>query len=101
MTLITNEKLITNYLRRNNLPFVEVDYSLFYDDYANELKKVSDFIGLDIPVQYTDHHNHHVISGNRQTLNQFTTSFQGLQKDDQWESILSKTQKRIVSWLEK
>ncbi len=101
VALMTNEQLVKNYLRQNNLSFVEVDYSRFYDDYDTELKKVSDFIGLPVPAQYTDHHNHHVISGNRQTLNQFTTSFDGLQKDDQWESILSKTQKRILSWLEK
>jgi hypothetical protein len=101
VALITNERLVKNYLRINHLSFVEVDYSRFYDHYETELKKVSDFIGLPVPAQYTDHHNHHVISGNRQTLNQFTTSFHGLQKDDQWESILSKTQKRILSWLEK
>ncbi|MEO5905459.1 MAG: sulfotransferase [Saprospiraceae bacterium] len=101
VALITNEKLNRKYLLSNKLPFVEVDYSRFYDDYDAELKNVSDFIGLSVPTQYTDHRNHHVISGNRQTLNQFTTNFHGLQKDDQWESILSKTQKRILSWLEK
>jgi len=100
-TVLVNNFLTKSFLKRNNLDFLQLDYNQFYSNYEGVMKSTSEFLGLDIPSTYTNHHNHHVISGNSGTRKEFTGQFKGFHQDNEWEKILTKNQKRILSWLEK
>jgi hypothetical protein len=98
MSVITNDRMIRMYLRKNQLNYLEINYGDFYENYSSVMRSISGFLHLGIPEHYVNHGNHHVISGNRITRHSFTNQFGGLYKDDQWKTILTTGQKKILSW---
>lgn len=99
LTVLGNNKITKHFLRSNHLDYLEVNYDRFYDAYQDEAQRMSSFLGLNIPVTNGANQNHHVISGNEKTRQAFANQFTGLHKDDEWERILTGTQKKILSWL--
>lgn len=99
LTILVNNQITKHFLRSNHFEYLEVNYDLFYDAYPEEAKRMSAFLGLNIPATNDVNQNHHVISGNAKTRQAFANQFTGLHKDDEWERILSGTQKKILSWL--
>lgn len=97
--ILGNNLVTKHFLQSNNLDYLEVNYDLFYEAYQDEAKRISNYLGLDLPVTNGLHKNHHVISGNAKTKQAFSNHFSGLHKDDEWERVLSVTQKKILSWL--
>jgi hypothetical protein len=100
-TVLVNNFLTRSFLKRNKLNILELDYNQFYSNYEGVMQSVSSYLNLEIPSAYQNHHNHHVISGNSGTRKEFTGQFKGFHTDNEWEKILTKNQKRILSWLEK
>ncbi len=99
LTILGNNLITKHFLKSNNLDYLEVDYDRFYDAYPDEAHRISGFLGLNIPITNGVNRNHHVISGNAKTRQAFTNQFSGLHKDEEWQRILSGTQKKILSWL--
>ncbi len=99
LTILVNNLITKHYLRSNHLDYLEVNYDRFYDAYPDEAQRMSAFLGLNLPITNGVNRNHHVIAGNAKTRQAFTNQFSGLHKDDEWQRILSGTQKKIISWL--
>lgn len=99
LTLMANTWLMKLYLRRNKLDYLEVNYDHFYDAYPSEARRISAYLGQEIPTVNSGYPNHHVISGNNKTRQAFSNQFTGIHKDDEWQRILSDRQKKILSWL--
>jgi len=99
MTILVNNQITKHFLLSNHLDYLEVNYDRFYDAYPAEAQGMSSYLGLNLPVTNGLHQNHHAISGNAKTRQAFANQFTGLHKDDEWERILSATQKKILSWL--
>lgn len=99
LTILVNNLITKHYLHSNHLDYLEVSYDRFYDAYPDEAQHMSTYLGLHIPVTNEVHQNHHVIAGNAKTRQAFANQFSGLHKDDEWERILTGTQKKILSWL--
>ncbi|MEO6132061.1 MAG: hypothetical protein ABIQ02_09440 [Saprospiraceae bacterium] len=100
LSIVANNLLTKYYLKWNRINYLKLDYSAFYDQYADIAHQTSSFLNIPIPVDYINHSNHHVISGNSITKKEFTGNFKGLHKDEEWRSVLTKNQKRILSWVE-
>lgn len=99
LSVKVNERIMKGFLKKNNLPFLEVQYDRFYNAYPEEAQRMSAFLGMEIPSTYASHPNHHVIAGNGPTRREFTTGFEGLRKDDVWQTRLTEMQKKIISWI--
>ncbi len=99
ISILVNNWMITRYLRRNKLAYLEVDYNRFYASYAEEAKAMSDFIGLEIPSADRVPMHHHVIGGNNKTRKSFTNKVAAIHKDEEWKLILTGFQKKILSLL--
>lgn len=95
-----NNLLTKYYLKWNRLEYLKLDYTDFYASYGRIADTTSDFLKQSIPAEYKNQFNHHVISGNSITKKEFTEQFKGFHKDEEWKSILSKSQQRILSWFE-
>ncbi len=99
LSVRVNDRITKRFLRHNHLPFLEVHYDRFYNAYPEEAQHLSNFLGIDLPSTYTSHPNHHVISGNEATRREFASGFEGLRKDDAWQTRLTEFQKKIISWI--
>ncbi len=100
LSILVNNLLTKYYLKWNKLEYLKLDYTLFYDRYEDIAKSTSTYLNLPIPSGYQNHFNHHVISGNSTTKKEFTGQFKGFHKDEEWNGLLTKNQKRILSWFE-
>ncbi|MGB4848539.1 MAG: hypothetical protein WBP41_11510 [Saprospiraceae bacterium] len=100
LSILINNLLTKYYLKWNKLDYLKLDYTRFYNEYDDIAKSTSTFLNLPIPSAYQNHFNHHVISGNSSTKKEFTGQFKGFHKDEEWNSLLTKNQKRILSWFE-
>lgn len=101
ITVKANDRVSRNFLSKADVESIHVNYASFYHHYATEAGKISDFLGVDIPLHFKNHRNHHVISGNKATRSQFAEEFKGFTKDEEWKTVLTPFQKQILSWLEK
>jgi len=99
LTIIVNNLIKKHFLGTTHHHYLEGNYGRFYDAYPDEAQRISTFLGLELPVTNDLNRNHHVIAGNAKTRQAFANQFTGLHKDDQWQPILSGTQKKILSWL--
>ena len=99
-SVFANNVLTKYFLKWNHLQFLELDYIDFYGSYPDVAAFMSTFLSAHIPSAYKNHHNHHVIAGNSLTRKEFTGNFRGFHKDEEWKSILTSTQKYILSWFE-
>lgn len=99
LSVSINERITKRFLEHNHLPFLEVHYDRFYNAYPEEAQHMSTFLGIDLPTTHTSHPNHHVISGNGPTRQEFASGFEGLRKDDAWQTRLTGIQKKIISWI--
>ncbi len=100
LSILANNMLTKYYLKWNKLNYLKLDYTRFYSEYEEIAKSTSAFLNITIPSAYQNHHNHHVVSGNSNTKKEFTGQFKGFHKDEEWKSLLTKNQKRILSWFE-
>lgn len=100
LSILINNLLTRYYLKWNKLEYLKLDYTQFYDHYADIARETSAFLKMPIPAEYKNQFNHHVISGNSITKKEFTEKFNGFHKDEEWKSILTQSQKRILSWFE-
>lgn len=100
LSILVNNMLTKYYLKWNKLEYLKLDYTEFYDHYSEIAKVTSSFLNISIPADYQNNFNHHVISGNSITKKEFTESFKGLHQDEEWKTILSNKQKKILSWFE-
>lgn len=98
-SVLTNNKVVRKFLRWNQLTYREIHFDRFHEHYAAEAKVMSEFIGMELPSKYEEHGNHHVISGNSITRNDFTKTFKGFRPDDEWKKILRPWQVKLISWL--
>ena len=99
-SLLMNNLLIKKYLKRNRLEYLELNYDDFYEGYPGVSKSLSSFLKIEIPPEYINQRNHHVISGNSFTRKAFTEQFKGFHKDEEWKTVLTPAQKKIVSWID-
>ncbi len=99
-SILVNNLLIKYFLKRNHLQYLELDYTDFYGSYPDVAASISSFLSIPVPSIYENHSNHHVISGNALTRKEFTGNFKGFHQDDEWKTILTPGQKRILSWIE-
>jgi hypothetical protein len=99
MKISINNRIMHSFLRKNKLNYLEVNYDDFYAAFEKVARDLSTFLGIDIPVEFKDNHNHHVISGNSRTRNTFATQFKGIHRDEEWKQILSPFQKKVLSWI--
>ena len=97
MSIRLNDRMTNKFLKANKIPFLEVRYDRFYEHWADEAKRLSDFLQVNIPATYASHANHHVISGNEKTRTEFATHFNGLRKDEEWVNILRPYQKKLMA----
>ncbi|HZV72026.1 MAG TPA: hypothetical protein VFG10_20960 [Saprospiraceae bacterium] len=100
LSILVNNMLTKYYIKWNKLDYLRLDYTEFYESYSDIAKSVSGFLNTTIPSEYKNQHNHHVISGNSNTKKEFTGHFKGFHKDEEWKSILTKGQQKILSWFE-
>ena len=100
MSVIFNHWLIRIYLRRNKLEHLPVSYDRFYNAYEEEAQNIFTFLGKSSAPYNPVTNNHHVISGNQLTRRAFTYKFEGIHKDEEWKTILSGLQKKILSWID-
>lgn len=98
ISILLNDRMTHKFLQSNKLPFLEVPYDRFYEHWVDEAQRLSDFLQLDIPATYASHANHHVISGNEKTRKEFATHFNGLRKDEEWATILTSFQRKLITW---
>ncbi|MEP6646329.1 MAG: hypothetical protein ABJC12_04515 [Saprospiraceae bacterium] len=100
LSILANNILTKYYLKWNRIAYLKLDYTEFYERFADIADETSLFLNTHIPAEYKNNYNHHVISGNSLTKKEFTEQFQGLHKDEEWKSILTSRQKKILSWFE-
>jgi len=100
LSILVNNVLTKYYLKKNKLDYLKLDYTEFYKSYSDIAKSTSDFLNTTIPPEYINQFNHHVISGNSNTKKEFTGHFNGFRKDEEWKSVLTKSQQKILSWFE-
>jgi hypothetical protein len=99
LSILVNNWMITRYLKRNQLDYLEVDYNRFYTSYAEEAKAMSAFIGAEIPFKNRVPMHHHVIGGNNRTRSSFTNKVAAIHSDEEWKKILTASQKKILRLL--
>lgn len=99
MRILVNDFLIRRYLKRNRLLHHNVDFGKLYSGYAEEARKLSDFLGVPIPSDTIAPVHHHAISGNRYTRTSFVHQIPEFRKDEDWKKILSPIQKQIIKLL--
>ena len=99
-SLLVNNVLIKKYLKKNHLDYLELNYDDFYKGYGKVASSLSSFLQMEIPPEYINQRNHHVISGNSFTRKTFTEQFKGFHKDEEWKTILNSVQKKILSWID-
>ena len=97
--ILINNLLIRRYLKKNNLNYLEVDFNRFHAFFPEEAKRMSDFIGDEIPATDSIPVHHHVIGGNNRTRKSFTNKVTGIHKDEEWQQILTGFQKQILRLL--
>jgi hypothetical protein len=97
--ILINNRMIRRYLKKNKLDYLEVDYNRFHNHYADEAKRMSAYIGVDIPDTDSVPVHHHVIGGNNRTRKSFTNKVTGIHKDEEWHQILTGFQKNLLSLL--
>ncbi len=97
--ILINNRMIRRYLRKNNLNYLEIDFNRFHGFYSEEAKKMSEFLGVEIPSTDSVPLHHHVIGGNNRTRKSFTNKVTGIHKDEEWHQILTGFQKSILRLL--
>jgi hypothetical protein len=97
-SVLLNDQLTRKFIRANKLQVLEVHYDRFYKNWEEEAHRLSAFLHLDIPAVYSVHDNHHVISGNAKTRIEFANDFKGVRKDEEWLSILTPYQQKLIAW---
>ncbi|MEP6794686.1 MAG: hypothetical protein ABJB16_10200 [Saprospiraceae bacterium] len=100
LSILVNNLLTYCYLKWHKLDYLKLDYTRFYDGYDDIAKALSSLLNIPVPASYQNQFNHHVISGNSFTKKEFTGHFNGFHKDEEWNALLTKKQKRILSWFE-
>lgn len=97
--VVFNQWMIKKYLAKNKMPHLVVAYDRFLDNFENEAAAISSFLKIKIEFPETQFRHHHVISGNKVTRRTFMDAVKGFNTDEEWKTILTPFQKKIISWI--
>lgn len=99
-SVVTNDYLIAKYLKRNQLPYLEVTDEQLENDFNGTFSSIGNFLDLSYDQVDFNAREFHILNGNTGARAQFDLGFKGFETDDRWRQILGKSQQNILSTID-